>query len=343
MSTLRGTIEGLASQFASSVIEALRGASIDELLDVAQGSGGAGGGTAPVRRPPGRRSQRRGPRGRAPCWPWAWRPSRPPLRDRHCGRDQLDRQPSPAEPSAASAPSRSARRSALEAKELPVPRRGHVAGSISKEGQKRATTYFAGWRRRPQASRWRGRRPASRPQARLSSKRASVRGGLLRRVLFAKRLDALAAARMRPGLRSRRPGRDHSLIGFARKRGVALGLVRVAEVPPRAQDEHRFVRARIGHPQKMGKSPRRSAIVPRARRPFPIVKSSWAPRRAEGSGALFGIWAMASTASSGVWKSRPRRSSRCSRPREYFRDRHRGVVYARVRSSVRDVRWAPLS
>src|SRR4051794_10795325 len=47
MSNLRNTIEGLASQFAASVLGALRSASIDELVDVA-GSSGA------VRRGPGR-------------------------------------------------------------------------------------------------------------------------------------------------------------------------------------------------------------------------------------------------------------------------------------------------
>src|SRR5690242_3488468 len=41
MSNLKSTIEGLASQFATSVIEALRGASIEELYAVTSGAGGA--------------------------------------------------------------------------------------------------------------------------------------------------------------------------------------------------------------------------------------------------------------------------------------------------------------
>src|SRR3954452_15953955 len=47
MSSLRSTIESLASEFAASVLQALRGASLDELADVA----GRGAG---VRRGPGR-------------------------------------------------------------------------------------------------------------------------------------------------------------------------------------------------------------------------------------------------------------------------------------------------
>src|SRR5205085_1705635 len=44
MSNLRSQIESLASQFAVSIIEALRGASIEELYAVAGGGGGGGAG-----------------------------------------------------------------------------------------------------------------------------------------------------------------------------------------------------------------------------------------------------------------------------------------------------------
>ncbi|AKV01505.1 hypothetical protein AKJ09_08168 [Labilithrix luteola] len=143
MSTLRGTIEGLASQFASSVIEALRGASIDELLDVAQGGAAGGGGgarrgrvtrevttevavAAPrVRRGRGGRLGRRSANDIA-----AMINSIVSLLQQNPGGLRAEQI-----------------REALgvEAKELPRPL-GEATdqGLISKEGQKRATTYFAG-------------------------------------------------------------------------------------------------------------------------------------------------------------------------------------------------------
>src|SRR5437868_6553105 len=48
MSNLKNTLENLASQFASSVLDALRGASLDELMRV---SGGGGGGARRGARP----------------------------------------------------------------------------------------------------------------------------------------------------------------------------------------------------------------------------------------------------------------------------------------------------
>lgn len=141
MSNLRSTIEGLASQFAANLIEALRGASIDELLNVAQ-AGGAGGRRA------GRPAVSRG----------AEADSAAPIRARRgrggrLGRrsqndiaamvesivDLLGRNPEGLRAEQI--------REALgvEAKELPRPLNDALAaGRVTKSGQKRATTYFAG-------------------------------------------------------------------------------------------------------------------------------------------------------------------------------------------------------
>ena len=133
MSNLKSTIEGLANEFAMSIISALRAASIDELTGV---SGGVARGTrvrAPAAEPtPAVRKRGRGGRlGR-----------RTPA---DIGRMVDDivtlLQKSPEGLRAEQI------REALDcqAKELPRPLADALAeGRISKAGQKRATTYFAG-------------------------------------------------------------------------------------------------------------------------------------------------------------------------------------------------------
>lgn len=144
MSNLRNTIESLASQFATSVLAALRSASIDELTDVA-------GRGAPVRRGPGR------PRSESSDTPSAAPSKRgggaPRGRGGRLGR-RTQNDISRMVESIVEVLSKSGGglrseqiRSALgvEAKELPRPLAEALSsGRVTKTGQKRATTYFAG-------------------------------------------------------------------------------------------------------------------------------------------------------------------------------------------------------
>jgi len=144
MSNLRNAIEALASQFAASVLDALRSASIDELADVA-GTGGA-------RRGPGRpRSTERDGGDRAA--------SAAPRRNARAGRGGRLGRRTAADigrmvesivgvlQKAGEGMRAEQIREVLhvEAKELPRPLAEAIAsGQITKSGQKRATTYFAG-------------------------------------------------------------------------------------------------------------------------------------------------------------------------------------------------------
>ena len=141
MSNLRNTIESLASQFATSVLAALRSASIDELTDVA-GRGGA------VRRGPGRpRSEssesaagpakRAGGRGRG---------GRLGRRTQNDISRMVESIVDVLAKSAGGLRSEQIRAAlGVEAKELPRPLAEALSsGRVTKTGQKRATTYFAG-------------------------------------------------------------------------------------------------------------------------------------------------------------------------------------------------------
>lgn len=136
MTNLRGTIEALASQFAASIVDALRTASIDELLSVTQGGlrRGRASGKADARLEALETGRRRGKGGRL-------------------GRrstDEIEKMIESivglviAHPEGMRAEQI---RDALgcEAKELPRPLADALtAGRLRKQGQKRATTYFAG-------------------------------------------------------------------------------------------------------------------------------------------------------------------------------------------------------
>ncbi|MBX3224291.1 MAG: hypothetical protein KF795_27500 [Labilithrix sp.] len=145
MSNLKSTIEGLANEFAKSIISALRAASIDELTGVSGIGRGGRGARGPIADAGGGR--KRGPAGRL-------------------GRrspDDIGRmvdsivallQKSPEGLRAEQI------REALvcQAKELPRPLADGLAqGRISKTGQKRATTYFAGAKAEGGAAKRRGR------------------------------------------------------------------------------------------------------------------------------------------------------------------------------------------
>ena len=162
MSNLRITIEGLASQFAASVLEALRSASIDELVDVAGSSNGARRGRpraaesdASSSAAPRRRAGRGGRLGR--------RTAGDITRMIESIVDVLSKggQGMRAEQIRESL--------GVEAKELPRPLAEAISsGRITKTGQKRATTYFAGGgssSRSGAAPKRRGRKPGSKNKA----------------------------------------------------------------------------------------------------------------------------------------------------------------------------------
>lgn len=137
MSNLRSTIDRLASQFAGSIIEALRGASLDELMEVAGSRGAA----------------RRGRGGVAAAAAGAELGARRRGRGGRLGRrtpDDIARMIDGIVDLLAKNPNgmRAEQiREALdvEAKELPRPLADAVAsGRLTKTGQKRATTYYVG-------------------------------------------------------------------------------------------------------------------------------------------------------------------------------------------------------
>jgi hypothetical protein len=154
MSTLKSTIEDLASQFAISIIGALRTASIAEVMEVTSGTSVArtsSGVAASARRSAGR--PRRAAKAEAPT---ASAPAKGGKRAGRPGRlgrrsvADIGRMVDDVEALLQQHPDglRAEQiRSALgvQAKELPRPLADGLAeGRLSKTGQKRATTYFAG-------------------------------------------------------------------------------------------------------------------------------------------------------------------------------------------------------
>ncbi|MBX3200621.1 MAG: hypothetical protein KF894_20955 [Labilithrix sp.] len=132
MSNLKSTIEGLAREFATSIISALRAASIDELSDVSGlGRRGARGARPVVADAGGRKRGRGGRLGR---------------RSPDDIAQVVDEIVSLLEKSPEGLRAEQIREAlACQAKELPRPLADALAaGRISKSGQKRATTYFAG-------------------------------------------------------------------------------------------------------------------------------------------------------------------------------------------------------
>ncbi|MDB4946848.1 MAG: hypothetical protein JWP97_6382 [Labilithrix sp.] len=169
MSNLRTTIEALASQFATSVLDALRSASIDELVAVAGGAAASASasssasGSGSARRGPGRprrassagaespsassSSSNSGGGGSSGAGRAAKRGRGGRLGRRSAGdiSQMIDSIVSALAKSAAGLRAEQIRETlGVEAKELPRPLAEALeAGRITKSGQKRATTYFA--------------------------------------------------------------------------------------------------------------------------------------------------------------------------------------------------------
>lgn len=139
MSSLRNTIESLASEFAASVLDALRSASIDELVDVA-GRGTAG------RRGPGRPRSDAGDSAAAASPKRRGRGGRLGRRSAGDITRMIESIVDVLTKSASGLRAEQIRETlGVEAKELPRPLAEAISsGRITKSGQKRATTYFAG-------------------------------------------------------------------------------------------------------------------------------------------------------------------------------------------------------
>ena len=184
MSTLKSTLESLASQFAMSILNALRSASIEEVMGVtgARASAAVVSASAPAAAAPAKRGAGRPKKAAAAAVPAPVAPApaaAPKKRGRPAGSGNKTKAAAAPKAVAApkakkTAPGRLARRSledigsvvesivallqsypdglraeqirvalGLEAKELPRPLAdGVAAGTLTKTGQKRATTYF---------------------------------------------------------------------------------------------------------------------------------------------------------------------------------------------------------
>lgn len=147
MTTLRSSLQVLATEFASSVLHAIRGASLEEILSEtgnrkAAGRGARAVGEAPVGRPgKSRRLGRRSPADIAA------------VVDHIVGL--LGKHPKGLRAEEIR------QKLSLQAKELPRPIADALSAKrISKQGQKRATTYFAGGSAKaaPKASKKRGKK-----------------------------------------------------------------------------------------------------------------------------------------------------------------------------------------
>lgn len=143
MSNLRSTIESLATQFATSIIGALRGASLDELLEVTRG----GAGSASRARAVGvvsaasAEGSTKGTRGRG-----RGRGGRLGRRSASDIAGMIDAIVSLLESHPEGLRAEQIREAlGVEAKELPRPLADALEQNrVTKTGQKRATTYFAG-------------------------------------------------------------------------------------------------------------------------------------------------------------------------------------------------------
>jgi hypothetical protein len=164
MTNLRQTIESLAAQFATNILDALRSASIDELVGVSGSTGGAP-----------RRGRARGPAAAAVV---ATETAGAPRRRGRGGRlgrrtasdigKMIESIVGLLQKNGDGLRAEQIRAAlGVESKELPRPLAEAVnAGLITKTGQKRATTYFAGGGEASASPKRRSRRPAGRSKKR---------------------------------------------------------------------------------------------------------------------------------------------------------------------------------
>lgn len=138
MSTLRAQIDRLAAQFAGNIIDALRGASLEDLMAIAGNRGGGG-----------RRGRPVGGGGMSALDGGAGRRGRGGRLGRRTQDDigrMIERIFDLLQKTSGGMRAEQIREAlGVEAKELPRPLADALAsGRITKTGQKRATTYFAG-------------------------------------------------------------------------------------------------------------------------------------------------------------------------------------------------------
>ncbi len=146
MSNLRSTIESLATQFATSIIGALRGASLDELLEVTRGGAGSASraravGVVSAAAAASAEGSTKGTRGRG-----RGRGGRLGRRSASDIAGMIDAIVSLLESHPDGLRAEQIREAlGVEAKELPRPLADALEQNrVTKTGQKRATTYFAG-------------------------------------------------------------------------------------------------------------------------------------------------------------------------------------------------------
>jgi hypothetical protein len=173
--SLRNRLDGLASSFAASVLDAIRGASLEELITGSSIAGGRSAARETVRSAPAGGRRRRG---------------RLPRRSAGDIAHVIDKIVSLLKQHAGGLRAEQIReRLSFQAKELPRPLKEALdTGRLSKSGQKRATTYFlkgggapskggplaAGGRRGRRAARKAARAAGRKPSAR-AARRAAKR------------------------------------------------------------------------------------------------------------------------------------------------------------------------
>ena len=193
-SSLRNRLNELAASFSAGVLDAIRGASLEELL-----SESSGGKSRAPSRAPGRRGAPAAPAPPAAAPATRRRPGRLPRRsagDISQGRRARSSACCQSIPRGF-APSRFARSSDCRRRSCLVrSRKGSTGGRLSKVGRKRATTYFAGAGSRVRA-RWRARRRRSRPGA--GAREAGERAAKAKEARRPARAPARSVARGKAG------------------------------------------------------------------------------------------------------------------------------------------------
>jgi len=145
MSNLRATLDSLANDFASSVLAAIRGASLQELLSEAGGAAPRGGGGRAGRRAGGRRAAAAAPGAAAPARAARGRGGRLKRRSPADIKQVLDKVHGLLRGKKDGLRSEEIQKALrLDKREMPrVLTTGVTSRRLSKRGEKRATRYYA--------------------------------------------------------------------------------------------------------------------------------------------------------------------------------------------------------